>query len=51
MFAAKLPARKFSSYECAATQQAGERAIVETLNLDEKQAVMHEEEVSEKGRA
>jgi len=51
MFAAKVPARKFSSYVCAGTEQAGERAVVQTLGLDEKGSAMHEEEISDAKRA
>jgi len=45
MFAMKVPPRKFSSYKCVATQQAGDSAVAQTLGLGEKQVAIHEEEL------
>jgi hypothetical protein len=45
IFAMKVPPRKFSSYKCVATQQAGDSAVAQTLGLGEKQVAIHEEEL------
>jgi hypothetical protein len=51
MFAMKIPPRKFSSYKCVATQQAGENAVAQTLGLDEKQSAIHQEEMADGRRS
>jgi hypothetical protein len=47
MFAMKVPPRQFSSYQCVTTRMAGAEAVAKVLGLDEKQVVVHREEVAE----